>query len=501
LSSDTRFTALHDGFLASAQRYGDRPALHIAGVEYSYAHLLSEARKYASTLQRAGIGPGARVGLLLDKSPSLYASILGTLMSGAAYVPLAPSYPAERLQLIVDQAELAAVIRSSDTSTIDLRSGPRDLLTHEIEGAATGDFIPVAITADAVAYVLFTSGSTGIPKGVMVSHANASAFVSWAIDFCGLTADDRMSGHSDVSFDLSVFDLFGAWSSGACLVPVIEMTDRTTPSSFIAAHRITIWFSVPSVLSTMQATGDLTEHNLTSIRFALFCGEPLLPGPVRALMQACPHARVANLYGPTEATVACAACELRSLPAADAESIPIGWRTRGTEVFVWHDEGRVAQPGETGEIMIAGDQVALGYWKREEETAQRFIADPRGTGKRSYRSGDLGLVGESGPVFKGRLDNQVKFRGWRIELGDIEHHLASQQQVVECAVSVIRREGKTDALAAFVRLASPRTAKSIVAELRERLPDYMIPTHIRVVQDFPRTLNGKIDRKQLAELL
>jgi amino acid adenylation domain-containing protein len=503
LSSDTAVTALHDGFLASAARHGDRPALRIAGADCSYADLLIDARRYAAALQRAGVGRGDRVGLMLDKSQALYASLLGTLMTGAAYVPLAPNYPLERLRLIIEQAELAAVIRSQATT---VGAGepwmPAAILTSEhIASSSSASFTPSTVDADDPAYVLFTSGSSGTPKGVMVSHANATAFVSWAADFCALEPGDRLSGHSDLNFDLSVFDVFGAWSRGCCLVPVIEPLDRTTPSAFIAANGITIWFSVPSVLSTMLATSDLDPERLRSLRMALFCGEPLLPGPARALMAACPRARVANLYGPTEATVACSAYELTAPPAADAESIPIGWRTRGTEVFVWHDDGRVAANGETGEILIAGDQVAIGYWHRDDETRQRFISDPRGTSMPCYRTGDIGVVREEGPVFKGRLDNQVKFRGWRIELGDIEHHLAAQDGVVECAVSVIRREGRNDALAAFVRLSSPRPANAIVAALRTHLPDYMIPTHVRIVADFPRTLNGKIDRKRLSGLL
>lgn len=503
LSSDPPVHALHDGFLRSAARHGDRSALRIAGVDHSYADLLDAARRYALALTRAGVGRGDRVGLMLDKSRSLYASILGTLMTGAAYVPLAPNYPVERLRLIIEQAELAAIIRSRHTTVAAGEPWlPASLLASEdIEAADDQPFAAVTVAPDDVAYVLFTSGSTGTPKGVMVSHRNATAFVGWAADFCALQPGDRLSGHSDLNFDLSVFDVFGAWSRGCCLVPVIEMLDRTTPANFIATNLITIWFSVPSVLSTMMATADLSSERLRTVRFALFCGEPLLPGPVRALMQSIPQARVANLYGPTEATVACSAYELTAPPPPDAESIPIGWRTRGTEVFVWHQDGRVAGVGESGEILIAGDQVALGYWRRDEETRLRFVADPRGSGMRCYRTGDIGLVGEEGPVFKGRLDNQVKFRGWRIELGDIEHHLAAQEGVVECAVAVIRRDGKTDALAAFVRLSVPRPAKAIVAGLRGDLPDYMIPTHVRIVADFPRTLNGKIDRKQLGGLL
>jgi acyl-coenzyme A synthetase/AMP-(fatty) acid ligase len=217
-------------------------------------------------------------------------------------------------------------------------------------------------------------------------------------------------------------------------------------------------------------------------------------------MSAVPGLRVANLYGPTEATVACAAYELNAPPAEDEDAIPFGWRTAGTEVTVWTNDNRVANLGECGEVFIAGDQVGPGYLGDPAETSRRFVADPRGTGLPAFRTGDIATVREGGPVFNSRIDNQIKFRGWRIELGDIERALAAVAGTLECATSLIKRDGKADALVAFVRVAANITTADILARLRETLPAHMIPTHVRIVQDFPRTLNQKIDRARLAEL-
>lgn len=479
-----------------------RPALRIDDRDYTYAQLWTAANALAARLQSRGVGRGDRVCLLLDKSFELYAAVWGVWLAGAAYVPLAPSYPANRLRSIVERARPKMIWHDSTDAWQRLAIASDGAEPIGDVAAMSDQAAAVDLTSDDLAYVLFTSGSTGTPKGVMVSHGNVTAFVEWARTYFALSADDRLSGHSDLTFDLSVFDTFVAHTSGACLVPVITSLDRTTPGDFIRRHRISVWFSVPSVLSAMTSLGaDTLDADLAALRWMAFCGEPLLPAPVRRIMTAAPQLRVANLYGPTEATVACAAHTLAAPPAPNAAAVPFGWRTGGTEVFVWTEGHRVASTGERGEVYIVGDQVGPGYFDDEVETARRFVPDPRGTAMRCFRTGDLATVEAEGPVFNMRLDHQVKFRGWRIELGDIERALAAIPGMVECAAALIRRDGKTDALAAFVRSAEPTNAPAILKQLRAELPEYMIPTHVRIVADFPRTLNSKIDRARLAELL
>ncbi len=502
----SRFKSLADLFSDIATRYPENIALLVEGQSFTYAQLLECSQRYAAYFYRHGVKKGDRIGLLLEKSLPLYSAVLGCMMAGGVYVPLAPSYPADRLRLIAQLAEPTFVVFESESTAHTVFPEPSAsfqlLHTTGVDNAAAlGRFEAAEVCQDDVAYILFTSGSTGVPKGVMVSHGNAVAFVQWAVAYCSIGPQDRLSGHSDLNFDLSVFDTFGAFVSGAALAPVTELMDKTAPSGFIQRNQISIWFSVPSVLSSMSALSDLVSERLEALRFALFCGEPLLPGPVRAFMAAAPHVEVANLYGPTEATVACSAYKLLASPSANSDSIPIGWKTQGTEVFVWHEDGRVAEIGESGEIVIAGDQVALGYWRNDLETSARFAIDPRGHSGRCYLTGDIATVSADGPVFKGRKDHQIKFRGWRIELGEIEHALARLDGIVECAVALIRRENKADALAAFVRLSTTLNANAVLFELRKVLPEYMIPTHVRIVSDFPRTLNHKIDRKLLASLM
>ncbi len=494
-------TLLHQ-FASHAAGSPDRIALECGDRRYTYGELWHAASALAAQLVARGVGRNDRVCLLADKSFELYAAIWATWLAGAAYVTLAPSYPAARLRLIVERAKPKLLWFTSPEAWERIADGlmvPAERITI---GGGTFDRarVDVAHPSD-LAYVLFTSGSTGMPKGVMVTQGNVAAFVGWAQEFFSVTSNDRFSGHSDLTFDLSVFDTFVAHCSGACLVPVIETFDRTTPGSFVRRNNITMWFSVPSVLSAMIALGDAPADKLASLRWMAFCGEAMLPGPTRQLMLSSPHVRVANLYGPTEATVACAAHALVKAPEPEDDAVPFGWHTGGTEIFVWTDEGRAAAIGETGEVFIAGDQVGAGYFEDADETARRFVADPRGGAARCFKTGDIATVRPDGPVFKMRVDNQVKFRGWRIELGDIERALAGVPGIVECAAAVIRRDGKADALAAFVRSAQPITAPAVLKQLRVHLPEYMIPTHVRPVVDFPRTLNDKIDRSRLAELL
>ena len=337
-------------FAARCEQAPHQLALQIGDDSYTYGQLWRAATALAAQLRARGVGRGDRVCLLLEKSFDLYAAVWGVWLAGAAYVPLAPAYPAARLRLIIERAQPSLVWFASQESW-DRIGAPGGVAAEPIayHESAPAPAPPTVDPAD-LAYILFTSGSTGTPKGVMVTHGNVAAFVAWAQHYFAVSPGDRLSGHSDLTFDLSVFDTFVAHCSGSCLVPVIAPFDRSTPGAFIRAQRISIWFSVPSVLSAMTTLGDATAANLDGLRWMAFCGEALLPAPIRQVMRAVPHLRVANLYGPTEATVACAAHELTAPPDEHDDGVPFGWRTAGTEVFVWTEESRVAVAGERGEV-------------------------------------------------------------------------------------------------------------------------------------------------------
>ncbi len=489
---------LHSGFLQSFERRADAPALAFADRTITYGGLHDAASRLAARLQAEGLGRNSRVGLLVDRGESLYSLVLGTLFAGAAYVPLDPSYPVDRLRYMVQAADLDLLIYADEDHRAAIGGGLPQLAVADLDAGGPTDWTPLTSPQD-LAYILFTSGSTGRPKGVMVTHANVRAFVEWAVGRFALGDDDRFSNHSDLTFDLSVFDLFVCWEAGACLVPVMSPVDRTLPGRFIRDSGITVWFSVPSVLTGMIAARQVSPELLAPLRYMLFCGEALPPGPVRTLMTTAPHVKVANLYGPTEATIACSCHELGEPPAADATAVPIGWRTLGTEIFIWTNDGRLADPGEQGEILVSGSQVSPGYWRDPDQTARRFIEDPRypGTGARCYRTGDTAVVGDDGPVFLGRQDQQVKFRGYRVELGDVEAALRAVGGITEAAVLLMEEAGNPS-LTAFVRAPQATSVDDILRGLRQRVPQYMLPNRIRILDDFPRTLNGKIDRPALA---
>jgi acyl-coenzyme A synthetase/AMP-(fatty) acid ligase len=337
----------------------------------------------------------------------------------------------------------------------------------------------------------------------MLSHLNAMAFVDWAVEEFGVAEHDRLSSHAPLHFDLSVLDLYAAARAGAAvvIVPAQLALFPVELVKWIREAEITVWYSVPSILTLLVLRGKLAEVELPDLRTILFAGEVFPTKHLHRLMELLPHVRFANLFGPTETNV----CTWYEVPRWEGEppaSIPIGKAIEDVEVFAVREDGSVAPAGEVGELYVRGPTVMQGYWGDEERTARTLLRDWNGEtgGFPVYRTGDLAFVDEAGDwIFLGRRDSQIKSRGYRIELGDIEAALNQHPAIVECAVVAIPDEVVTNRIKAYVVRRSEVADDELNRFLGERLPRYMAPELYEFRDDLPRSSTGKIDRRTLQD--
>jgi amino acid adenylation domain-containing protein len=510
---------LHRLLERRADEDGDLLAVVDGEREVTYEWLDERANRLAALLMTVGVSPGDRVGLLLDKSLEAVIAVYGTLKAGAVYVPLDASSPPTRLASTASNAGMNVVLTSVAMAPrcreVVAHGAPlTDLVVMDGEAPPCGTRVVGArmlqqmpsdrpcvprIGAD-LAYVLYTSGSTGEPKGVMLSHENALAFVEWAAQEFALCPDDRVSSHAPLHFDLSIFDLFATGFAGASvsLVPAAASVFPLQIASFMDTKRISVWYSVPSVLRMLMSRGGLAPDSLPSLRTVLFAGEVFPTKHLRSLMQLLPHASFYNLYGPTETNV----CTFHrvALPADDAVApIPIGRAIENTEVFAMTDGGAVADVGEEGELLVRGSTVMKGYWRDEDQTSHVLVPDPRMTGDLVYRTGDIVRQRPDGDYdFLGRRDSQVKSRGYRIELGEIETALYAHPGVLECAAVAVPDDVVGTRIDAIVVAVSGVTSAQLAEHCLRLLPRYMVPQLVHLTSELPRTSTGKVDRVGLA---
>ena len=481
--------SLHRLVIDAAARQPDALAVSSPSGAFTYAELDAAADAIAARRVRHGVGRGDRVVLWAGKSPATVAAMQAVLRLGAAYVPVDGSSPAARVATIAKNCEASVLLTEHAKLSRVLAEFGEDVVVEELDGPYDPAPAVNADTADDdLAYILYTSGSTGVPKGVCLTHENARAFVDWACDVLAPGPDDRFANHAPFTFDLSVLDLYAAFRTGAS-VHLIPPELSFAPSQlveFLHDARISIWYSVPSVLVMMMRAGGLFDRPAPeALHTVLFAGEPFAISQLRDLA-AWTSARMMNLYGPTETNV-CTYHEVEKEDLDRDRQVPIGGPAHGDRVWAVCDDGTITGPGEQGELLVDGPTVTPGYWGHPPQ---------RGP----YSTGDVVRVLSDGTFdYVGRRDHMVKIRGHRVELGELEAVLENHADVAEAAAVAVG-EGVDARLVAFVapRPGSDPGVLTLRRYLAEHLPRYMVPDEVRFLSPLPRNGNGKIDRPVLA---
>ncbi len=495
---------VHQLFEAQADAHGDRQAVEFDGQQLTYGELDARANRLAAALIAEGAGADDFVAICMERSISMVVSVLAVLKAGSAYIPVDPEYPAERISYMLQDSG-ARILLVGEESRLDSEAGNAKVLCVD-DHATDGEHVPapaVDISPQHAAYAIYTSGSTGQPKGVVLEHGGLANLILWQVNQKRFSSPARTLQFASLSFDVSFQEMFSTWASGGTLV-LIDEARRRDPAALAAylteqhVERLYLPFAALQPLAESLAA----EESLPPLRDIVVAGEQLQVTPaVRSMFLRLDDACLHNHYGPSETHVV-TACVLDGPATAWPALPPIGTPVDGVTAYVVDDQGQHCPIGVPGELLIGGVQVARGYHARAQLTAEKFIGDPirADSGLRFYRTGDRARFLADGQLeFLGRIDQQVKWRGYRIEPGELEALLSEHAAVAQAAV-VLRDDIPGDPrLVAYVAAAEGQQLDpaELKAYLRERVPDYMVPAAVNVLETMPLTPSGKLSRREL----
>lgn len=471
--------------------YGDLRKAGLAGYQWLFS---------------IGILPQDRVAVALPKNLITIRAFFSILSAGAIIVPIDPNAPPNRILSILSDSKPSLLITNRkllgklDASNFDhsIKSICLDSLEdweNAVDSSDEQDFVNLPeINSDALAVFFYTSGTTGSPKAICLTHRNISSFANWAIDKFNFTSSDVFASQAPLHFDLTTLDLYAATRVGASIILLDDITVKfpAKVSQLLETHGVTVWYSVPSALNYLVEFGALNMRNLESLRLIFFAGEPYSISALKKLIEAIPNAQYVNLYGPTETNVCTYYIVPKQIPHSMV-SLPIGKPCEHLTVYIIGEQGQILSAGQEGEITVIGQAVMKGYWERDDLTSQSKLPNVI----QSYKTGDFGFCDKEGLLyFSGRKDDLIKYRGYRIELLEIEAILAKHPKVLETAAFIRKNAEAPEQLIAAV---APKeginlTQDEILEHCRKWLPTYSIPEEVYLLQEIPKTSTGKTDK-------
>jgi L-proline---[L-prolyl-carrier protein] ligase len=508
-----------------AHQAGSRPdamALECLSETLSYGELSSKVNRFANCLKSLGVERGDRVGIHMDKCIAAIIALHGIMQAGAVYVPLDPMAPPDRVAAMIEDCGINVLVSGESKRGNLLKIAPCLTNPLTVVGVDGGEHDPyksvgwqkifedysevapeIKLVETDLAYIIHTSGSTGKPKGIMHTHYSSLSYSRWAVSEYKLGENDRLGNHSPLHFDLSIFDFIAGLIAGACTVIIPDEYTRfpASYSQLIQDSKITVLFTVPFALIQLSLRGILEQRNLSRLRLIIFAGEPMAIKYLRELQQQLPDVCFDNMYGPAEVN----GVSHYGVPVLtpSEEAIPIGPISQIAEARVVDENLSVVAPGEPGELLVRTPTMMVGYWHRPDLNKKAFYyvgSHDHTTEQRFYRTGDLVREDKGGTLwFLGRRDRQVKVRGYRVELDEIEAVLVAHPGVEEAAAYVIKTVEGVSEIQTAVIFGEPLETTEILMYLKQKLPNYALPTSINALENFPRTATGKVDKLALSQ--